>query len=95
MAAYLIVRVQTTNHEQYAEYIKLTPALVEKYGGKFLVRGAEAATLEGETETRRLVVIEFPSAEQAQTYYHSDDYQAAKAIRKDAADAQFIVVDSV
>lgn len=95
MAAYLIVRVNVTNPDQYAEYMKLTPAIIEKYDGKFIVRGGDTVTLEGETETRRVVMVEFPSAEQAQACYNSAEYQAAIEIRKDAADAQFIVVEGV
>lgn len=95
MAAYMIVRVTVTDMAQYGEYMKLTPAIVEKYGGKFIVRGGEVITLEGDPETRRVVMVEFPSSEQAQAFYNSDEYQAAIEIRKDAAEAQFFVVDGV
>lgn len=93
MAAYMIVRVRVTDPEQYAEYMKLTPDIVAQFGGTFIVRGGDVVTLEGEAETRRMVVVEFPSSEQAQAFYHSEAYQAAIAVRRDAAEAQFIVVE--
>jgi len=95
MTAYLIARITVTDPEQYKEYTKLTPAAIEAYGGKFIVRGGEVLTLEGETENRRVVVLEFPSIEQAQAFYQSDAYQAAIKVRENAATAQFIVVPGV
>ena len=95
MAAYLIVRVTVTDMEQYKEYMKLTPAILEQYGGKFIVRGGETVTLEGPEETNRMVIVEFPSVEQAQTFYESPEYQHAIRVRAGAATAQFVVVEGV
>ena len=41
MPAYMIVRMDVTDMEQYKEYMKLTPDILKKYGGKFVIRGAE------------------------------------------------------
>jgi uncharacterized protein (DUF1330 family) len=95
MTAYLIARIHVTDMEQYQNYIKLTPAIVEQYGGKFIARGGDVITLEGENETRRVVLLEFPSVEQAQAFYNSDDYQHAITVREGAATAQFIVINGV
>lgn len=95
MAAYLIVRVNVTDMTQYQEYMKLTPAIVEAHGGKFIARGGDVLTLEGPDETRRVVLLEFPTKQDAEAFYKSDAYQAAIAVRKDAAEAEFIVVDGV
>ena len=95
MAAYLIARVTVTDMEQYQAYMKLTPAIIEKFGGKFIARGSNVVTLEGPEETNRVVLVEFPSVEQAQAFYNSEEYQHAISLRKDAADAQFIVLDGV
>ena len=95
MPAYIISRIQITDPAKYAEYKKVTPGAVAKHGGKFIVRGGELATLEGPPETRRLVVIEFPTLEQAKAFYHSPEYSAAREIRAGAAIAEFIAVDGV
>ena len=58
-----------------------------------IVRGGATETLEGPEETRRIVIIEFPSMEQAKAFYTSSDYQKAKALRDGAGEGQFIVVD--
>ncbi len=92
MTAYLIVRVDVTDPVQYEEYRKLSPAAITAGGGKFLVRGGDHETLEGEVETRRIVVAEFDTVEAAKAFYDSDLYRAARAVREGAADMQMVVV---
>ena len=55
---------------------------IEKYKGKFLVRGGKKITTEGD-ESPRTIVIEFPSFADAETFFYSNDYQYAHAILKD------------
>lgn len=95
MTAYLIARINVTDMEQYKNYMKLSPGIIQKYGGKFLARGGGLITLEGEEETNRVVLVEFPSSAVAQEFYQSDEYQAAIKVRENAADGQFIVIDGV
>jgi uncharacterized protein (DUF1330 family) len=52
-AAYLIAEIEITNPEGYTEYTKAVPATIEKYGGRFLVRGGKAHPLEGDWPERR------------------------------------------
>jgi uncharacterized protein (DUF1330 family) len=56
---------------------------IEKYKGKFLVRGGRKITTEGD-ESPRTVVIEFPSFTEAETFFYSKEYQDAHAILKDS-----------
>jgi uncharacterized protein (DUF1330 family) len=90
---YLVAQIDVTNAQQYSEYTKVTPALIEKFGGRFLARGGRAVTLEGPPARGRVVVIEFPSFERAQEFYASPEYQAAMKLRAGAATAQFVVVE--
>ena len=95
MAAYVIGRVNVTNPEAYGEYMKRSPGAIEAGGGKFIVRGGTRETLEGEEETRRIVIVEFPSYEQAKAFYDSEIYRDARSYREGAADMQFVVVDGI
>jgi len=95
MAAYLLARVEVTDWDRYKEYTKVTPGAIEKYGGKFIVRAGEMVTLEGPEETRRVVLIEFPSFEKAKEFYYSQEYQEAKKLREGAATGQFLAIDGV
>ena len=95
MAAYLIARVQVHDMEQYKQYTALSPDAIAAFGGEFIARGGATETLEGEEENRRVVIVRFPSLDAARDCYNSEQYQAAKAKRIGAADAQFIITDGV
>ncbi len=93
MPAYLIARVEVTDWSRYQEYTKATPGAIARFGGKFIVRGGKVETFEGPPETRRVVIIEFPSLDQAKAFYHSPEYAQAKKLREGAAIGQFLAVD--
>lgn len=93
MTAYIVALIEVTDPEQYAEYTKHTPRLIAEHGGRFIGRGGAVHMLEGPPETRRVVILEFPSVEAAQRFYDSDGYTLAKALRQGAATGQFFVVE--
>ena len=59
----------------------LSKILVEKYKGKFLIRGSKSTTNEGD-RSPRTVVIEFPSYDKANSFYNSKEYQEAHNVLK-------------
>ena len=95
MSAYIIAKVHVTDWDKYKEYVKVTPGIIKKYGGRFIVRGGELVTLEGPEEDQRVVLVEFPSLEKAKEFYYSKEYTEAKALREGAATASFIAIDGV
>lgn len=92
MSAFVLVEVNIQDPEVYEEYKKLTPASVESYGGKFVIRGNPVHVMEGEWNYDRLVLLEFPSKEIAIAWYNSKEYQKAKKIRERASSANFLIV---
>ena len=66
----------TEKLKQYA--VKAKPA-VEKFSGKFLVRGGKNRTNEG-IESPRIVVVEFADYNAAVECYDSNEYQEAHDI---------------
>jgi uncharacterized protein (DUF1330 family) len=93
MSAYVIAEVNITNPDMFAEYRKLVPATIEKYGGRFVVRGGTVETKEGGWSPARIVVLEFPSMDQARSWYHSPEYAPALALRLKCANAKLILVE--
>ncbi|MDP8924472.1 MAG: DUF1330 domain-containing protein [Chloroflexota bacterium] len=92
MAAYVIVDVDVTDPEAYKEYTSQVPATVEKYGGRFVVRGGRYETLEGNWQPKRIVVLEFPSYDRARQWYDSPEYQAILPLRERNARANFLTI---
>src|SRR5439155_739221 len=65
MPAYLIANVNVQDPATFEQYRKQVPATIAKHGGRYLVRGGRVERLEGSWNPTRLVVLEFPSMEQA------------------------------
>lgn len=74
---------------------RLAGATVAAYGGRYLVRGGAVEPLEGSWKPSRLVILEFPSAEQARAWWTSPEYQPAKAIREGCADTEMLLVEGL
>jgi len=93
MSAYIIVEVEVKDPVRYEDYKKHTPASIAAYGGKFIVRGGKAELIEGNQEPKRIVVLEFESADKAKAWWNSPEYSEAKKLRHATADSRMILVE--
>lgn len=93
MRAYIVVQIEIADPVRYEEYKKLTPGTLQKYQGKFVVRGAKTEILEGEWDPKRFVILEFPSKELAKAWWASEEYAPAKSLRQQSADTKMILVE--
>jgi uncharacterized protein (DUF1330 family) len=92
MPAYVIANVHITDPVRYEDYRKLVPASLEKFGGRFVIRGGTPEILEGDWRPGRLVVLEFPSVEQARAWWNSPEYTEAKALRQATSDGTLLII---
>lgn len=95
MVAYVINDMVVTDPALLEDYKKLSPATVAQYGGRFLARGGRVEPIEGDWSPVRIVIIEFPSVEQAQAWVDSPEYEPARRLRQSAATSRLIVVEGV
>jgi len=95
MAAYVIGEIEITDPVTYEDYRKQVLAVVTKYGGRFIARGGKVETLEGGPSAKRVVVLEFPSLEQAQKWYGSPEYAPLIALRQRASRGRLVLVEGV
>ena len=95
MVAYVIAEVNVTNPEGYKAYTAVVPATIEKYGGRFLVRGGKAQPLEGDWPECRRVILEFPSVEAARRWYDSPEYEKPLALRKANSNGRLLLIEGV
>ena len=93
MSAYIVARVDVRNWDAYREYMRHTPRVIAKFGGRFIARGGEMVTLEGPEETLRVVLVEFPTLDSAKNFYNSPDYKAVKKLRQGAGSAKLVAID--
>ena len=95
MKGYVVCVYQNiANQDKLKEYALKARVAVEKYKGKFLIRGGKSTINEGD-KSPRTVVIEFPSYDKANIFYQSKEYQEAHIILKGHAERQFQIVEGV
>jgi uncharacterized protein (DUF1330 family) len=91
---YLISRVDVTDPDAYARYAAAATKAIAAHGGRPLARGGRHEALEGKARARN-VILEFDTYDAARAYFHSAEYQAARAMRKGAAEIEMVVVEGV
>ena len=73
MKAYVVCFYKSiSDHNTLKIYATKVMSAVEKYKGKFLVRGGKKITTEGE-ESPRTAIIEFPSFAKAEIFFYSKE----------------------
>ena len=82
MKGYVVcVYKSISSEKKLKEYAVKARSAVEKYKGKFLIRGGKSISKEGENSPRT-VVIEFPTYDEANLFYNSKEYQEAHDVLK-------------
>ncbi len=95
MAAYVIAQIEVTDAEQFEAYRRQVPETLQPYGGRYIIRGGQSETLEGDWQPKRLVVLEFPDRAQAKAWWASQVYAPAKVVRQRSAKTELIVIDGI
>jgi len=93
MPAYLIADVEVLDQNAYAEYRRQVLPLIQKHGGRFIVRGGQHEVLEGDWQPARLVIIEFPDMATLRTWYRSPEYAALIELRQSASRGSLVAVE--
>ncbi len=95
MAAYVIVDNEITDQAVFDEYIRDIPAVVERNGGKYLVRGGPTEIVSGSRTPHRVVVIEFENLERAQAYANDPESRRLGEIRDRSSVSTTIIVEGL
>jgi uncharacterized protein (DUF1330 family) len=96
MPAYWIARSKINDPTKFKQYADQVPAILAKFLGKPLTRGGRFQIMEGPKKFESLVVIEFPSFEQAVACFNSDEYNKASALRRNgAAEVETVIVEAI
>ena len=96
MPAYLVGGVDVSDPSWVEEYGPKVEALVQKHGGRYLVRGGEMDVVEGSTPASRvIVVVEFPSMEHARAWYNDPEYAPLITLRQTGSSAELVLVEGL
>ncbi|WAX93555.1 DUF1330 domain-containing protein [Aminobacter sp. NyZ550] len=93
MPGYLIFEIEITDEAAWQHYREVAGPIMAAGGGRFVLSGDRIESLEGGWQPATISVVEFPSADAARQFYHSDDYQKVVALRHLASRGKGILVD--
>lgn len=83
--AYVISAVEGfLDQGKLQRYGEVAGPAIEHFGGRFIISNTEPVVVEGESRTRHLSVVEFPSMEDAKAWYDSPEYAEARRITPEA-----------
>lgn len=95
MAAFLLANLTVRDAKSFEAYRQAVPAVIARFGGRYLVRGGTVETKEGDPGLNRVVILEFPDMVAARAFYDSADYAPLLALRLAAADGTVALVEGV
>ncbi len=91
MTAYIIVGLTPKDAENLQHYGAKVPTTLAKFSGEVLAKGP-VQQLHGDFEYKVQVILMFPSRDQANNWYHSDEYRALIPTRDKGMDSQFQLI---
>lgn len=95
MAAYALAHLRTPQiNEDVLDYLDRIQDTLDLFGGRFLVHGATVEVKEG-SWPGTVVIIEFPTVDDANGWYESPGYRAILHLRTDHIEGEAIVVEGV
>ena len=94
---YMIITADLSDRARFlADYARVVPPLVEKFGGRYVIRGSGGEFLEGGwCDRASALVSEWPSKEAALRFWNSPEYAEAKKLREGTGRFQVLLFESV
>lgn len=96
MAAYMIVLAKIEDRERFiGGYGQAAAALIQKHGGRYLLRGPGVRLLEGDWgDGSSAVISEWPDMDRLRAFWDSPEYAEVKTLREDIADCRVWAVEA-
>ncbi len=93
MAVYMIIESRVKDAAKYGQYIAQVPPIVERFGGRYLVRGGRVTPLMGGWQPERLIILQFPAEANIHQWLSSPEYQAIAPLREAGAELRAVIVE--
>jgi len=93
MKGYLIANLDVHDANAFEEYRQKVAPMIERFGGRYLVRGGKVRNLEGDLKLKRVIVLEFPSLAEAERFYDSPEYRPLIELRSKSTTSDVVIVE--
>lgn len=96
MKAFLLIDIAINDRDGFMEYVGQIGELIATYGGEYVVRGeVPTVVLPKETLPERVVVIEFPSRDNAERFLKEREEKGLAALFARATTSRILLTDGV
>ena len=95
MAAYIVAQLKVHDPAMFYRYRDAVTPSVDRFGGRYRVRGGELEVLDGDRPFPRLTIIEFQSRDAARLFYDSPEHQKILRLRQESAKGTVAIVEGV
>ena len=93
MKAYLVLDFSVHDLPGFRPYVSAIPAFIDKHGGKYIVRGVEPTVMEGDWAPDLMVILEFPSRQNAKAFLEDPDAQDLFDVRHKTTNSKLVLID--
>lgn len=92
---FVILDVEIRDAPRYLTYMEKVRSALEAAGGRYLARGGAYTVYEGDWEPARLVLMEFPSQNAWESFYHGPEYAGIKQIREETSTGNMVGLEGL
>ena len=93
MKAYLVLDFSVNDIGGVMKYVAEIPAFIAKHSGRYLVKGVQPTTIEGDWKPERMVILEFPERENAEAFLGDPEIQDLFKVRHDTTTSKLVLAD--
>ncbi|HEY3947512.1 DUF1330 domain-containing protein [Phenylobacterium sp.] len=93
MKAYLVLDFAVRDLRGFLPYVEAIPTFIAKHGGRYIVRGEPPTVMEGDWAPERMVILEFPSRQDAEAFLSDPQAQDVFAVRHSTAVSRLVLVE--
>lgn len=93
MPAYVLIEIEIHDKNTYFQYIEKARLIVESYGGQYLIRGGKVTPLFGDWNPERIILIKFPSHEDVEKCFNSEEYLEIAKLRENSTETRSIILE--
>jgi len=94
MSVFLLIDVTVTDEATYAQYMARVPPVVERHGGRYVVRSSQVTPETGGWAPQRIVMIEFPSLADLRACFASPEYAPLAPLRARSTRNRSVIIES-
>lgn len=95
MKIYMVIDIEIKDENLYGQYIDQVKEIVEKHGGKYLVRGGKITPVSKNWLPERIIIIEFESYSDIDKCFSSKEYKEIGPLREKSTISKAILVEGI